>query len=248
MVMLEVSNTVRQKDIEEIASASIVAKLCNKTIFITGATGLLGSEMVFALLAANRLFNYNIKVVGLVRNLAKAEKLFANVLNNTNFQIFVQDVTSDINYSEQVDYIVHTASVTSSKAFVEQPTQTILTAINGTKNILDFANEKKATIIYLSSLEAYGNIILKDGEYVNVADPAVHPRTTIGFKEDGTIVLYVVDGRQPTFSVGLTDLACAEYMKSLGCVAAIRMDGGGSSTMGLRMPGDKTITTNFINS
>ena len=85
--------------------------------------------------------------------------------------------------------------------------------------------------------------ILKDGSPVNTSDPAVHPRTTIGFKEDGTIVLYVVDGRQPTFSVGLTDLACAEYMKSLGCVAAIRMDGGGSSTMALRMPGDNKLTT-----
>ena len=85
--------------------------------------------------------------------------------------------------------------------------------------------------------------ILKDGEFVNTSDPAVHPRTTIGYKADGTIVLYVVDGRQPTFSVGLTDLACAQYMKSLGCVAAIRMDGGGSSTMGLRLPGDKNMTT-----
>jgi len=85
--------------------------------------------------------------------------------------------------------------------------------------------------------------ILKDGEYVNTGDPAVHPRTTIGFKADGTIVLYVVDGRQPTFSVGLTDLACAQYMKSLGCVGAIRMDGGGSSTMAIRMPGDNDLTT-----
>ena len=85
--------------------------------------------------------------------------------------------------------------------------------------------------------------ILKDGTPVNTSDPAVHPRTTIGFKADGSIVLYVVDGRQPTFSVGLTDLACAEYMKSLGCVAAIRMDGGGSSTMALRMPGDNKLTT-----
>jgi len=85
--------------------------------------------------------------------------------------------------------------------------------------------------------------ILKDGNYVNTSDPAVHPRTTIGFKADGTIVLYVVDGRQPSFSIGLTDLACAQYMKSLGCVAAIRMDGGGSSTMGIRMPGDNKITT-----
>jgi len=85
--------------------------------------------------------------------------------------------------------------------------------------------------------------ILKDGNYVNTSSSEVHPRTTIGFKEDGTVVLFVVDGRQPNFSIGLTDLACAQYMKSLGCVGAIRMDGGGSSTMALRLPGDDHVTT-----
>ena len=85
--------------------------------------------------------------------------------------------------------------------------------------------------------------ILKDGNPVNSSSSEVHPRTTIGFKADGTIVFFVVDGRQPGFSVGLTDLACAQYMKSLGCVAAIRMDGGGSSTMGLRLPGDAKMST-----
>lgn len=85
--------------------------------------------------------------------------------------------------------------------------------------------------------------ILKDGELVHMGDPSVHPRTTIGYKADGTIVLWVVDGRQPLLSVGLTDQACAEYMKSLGCVAAIRMDGGGSSNMTVRLPGDSKLTT-----
>ena len=85
--------------------------------------------------------------------------------------------------------------------------------------------------------------ILKDGELVHMGDPSVHPRTTIGYKADGTIVLWVVDGRQPLLSVGLTDQACAEYMKSLGCVAAIRMDGGGSSNMTIRLPGDSKLTT-----
>ena len=85
--------------------------------------------------------------------------------------------------------------------------------------------------------------ILKDGELVHMGDSSVHPRTTIGYKADGTIVLWVVDGRQPLLSVGLTDQACAEYMKSLGCVAAIRMDGGGSSNMTIRLPGDTKLTT-----
>ena len=87
--------------------------------------------------------------------------------------------------------------------------------------------------------------ILDDGQVMSSidGDSVVHPRTTIGFKENGEIVLYVVDGRQPNFSIGLSDRACAEYMASLGCVDAIRMDGGGSSAMTVRLPGDTKLTT-----
>lgn len=114
----------------------------------------------------------------------------------------------------------------------------------GEKLTFDFVNNDKTYDWNNVSQSINGFYeILKDGKPVNTSDPSVHPRTTIGFKEDGSIVLYVVDGRQPTFSVGLTDLACAQYMQSLGCVGAIRMDGGGSSTMALRMPGDTKLTT-----
>ena len=114
----------------------------------------------------------------------------------------------------------------------------------GEKVTFDFVNNDKSYDWNNVSQSINGFYeILKDGKPVNTSDPSVHPRTTIGFKEDGSIVLYVVDGRQPTFSVGLTDLACAQYMQSLGCVGAIRMDGGGSSTMALRMPGDTKLTT-----
>ena len=164
--MFEVENLIRQKDIAEIASSEILAQYKNKTLFITGATGLLGSEIVFALLCANRLFEYNIKIIGLVRNIEKAKKIFSKVINNPNFELLVQDVNSQINYSAQVDFVIHTASVTSSKAFVEQPVETIMTAINGTNNVLDFAKSKQASFKYLSSLEAYGKIVLKDGEYL----------------------------------------------------------------------------------
>ena len=70
-----------------------------------------------------------------------------------------------------------------------------------------------------------------------------HPRTTLGYTKDGKIVVYVADGRQPGVAIGMTDLECAEYMESLGCVAAIRMDGGGSSNLSIRLPGDTKVTT-----
>ena len=70
-----------------------------------------------------------------------------------------------------------------------------------------------------------------------------HPRTTLGYKANGEVVIYVADGRQPSVAVGMTDLECAEYMESLGCVAAIRMDGGGSTNLSIRLPGDTKVTT-----
>ncbi len=57
-----------------------------------------------------------------------------------------------------------------------------------------------------------------------------NPRTLIGQKADDTIVWVVVDGRSLTSS-GITIYQSAELMKSLGCVTAANLDGGGSSEM-----------------
>jgi exopolysaccharide biosynthesis protein len=58
-----------------------------------------------------------------------------------------------------------------------------------------------------------------------------HPRTAAGVCADGTIILAVVDGRQPKIGVGMSIDELAALMGELGCVEAINMDGGGSSTM-----------------
>lgn len=61
-----------------------------------------------------------------------------------------------------------------------------------------------------------------------------HPRTLSGQTADGKIILAVIDGRQPGFSVGAPLTQCAHLMRSLGAVMAINHDGGGSSTMIIR--------------
>jgi exopolysaccharide biosynthesis protein len=60
---------------------------------------------------------------------------------------------------------------------------------------------------------------------------ARHPRTAVGVRVDGTPVLVVVDGRQPKIGVGLSINELSALMAELGCVEAINLDGGGSSTM-----------------
>ena len=57
------------------------------------------------------------------------------------------------------------------------------------------------------------------------------PRTGIGIQDDGRLVLVVVDGRQPAYSIGLSTRAFARLMRRLGAVDAVNLDGGGSSTM-----------------
>lgn len=57
-----------------------------------------------------------------------------------------------------------------------------------------------------------------------------HPRTAIGWRADGRLVLITVDGRQKQ-SVGMTMEELAALMLELGCVEAMNLDGGGSTAM-----------------
>ena len=61
-----------------------------------------------------------------------------------------------------------------------------------------------------------------------------HPRTAIGTRKDGALVLVTVDGRQPKKSVGMTIPELAMLMLELGCEEAMNLDGGGSTTMVIR--------------
>lgn len=59
-----------------------------------------------------------------------------------------------------------------------------------------------------------------------------HPRTTVGFTQDSTtLFLFVVDGRQAGFSIGMSLFELADYMLEWGVCHGINFDGGGSSAM-----------------
>ena len=72
-----------------------------------------------------------------------------------------------------------------------------------------------------------------------------HPRTAVGQRADGRIVMLVVDGRRPGYSAGMTNFELAQAMIRLGVVTASALDSGGSSTMAfdgqlLSRPSDTT--------
>ena len=57
------------------------------------------------------------------------------------------------------------------------------------------------------------------------------PRTAVGQRADGGIVLLTTDGRQPGFSVGMTNFELAQALVRFGAVRGMALDGGGSSTL-----------------
>ena len=66
--------------------------------------------------------------------------------------------------------------------------------------------------------------------FFDTSIPKVHPRTAIGYTNEGEMLLLVVDGRQSeSRGVNLDELAW--IMKDIGAVEALNLDGGGSSSI-----------------
>jgi hypothetical protein len=73
--------------------------------------------------------------------------------------------------------------------------------------------------------------LVKNSNNVAGDDPAIHPRTAIGIKKDGKLLLFTVDGRQPGRSLGLKLSEMADILIDFGVHDAINLDGGGSTTL-----------------
>ena len=77
--------------------------------------------------------------------------------------------------------------------------------------------------------------LLRDGEITNATrsiEPPLYPRAALGLDESGsTLILAVLDGKQPGYSLGATLPEFAELLVRAGAFTAINLDGGGSSTL-----------------
>jgi UDP-glucuronate decarboxylase len=146
----------------------------DKTVLVTGATGLIGSYIIDVLMYSNKLKNTNIRVIAQFRNLEHAKKRFFEYVDNDKFHFLSQDVTLPMQIEMEVDYIIHAASNANPKTIVEDPIGTIKANVNGTINLLEYArlhNTKRT--VFLSSSEVYGeptinNSIFSENNFGNV--------------------------------------------------------------------------------
>ncbi len=113
-----------------------------------------------------------------------------------------------------------------------------------TVNVNDRAGDKVDWSTVQSAMGIF-HLLLDNGEVpAGIYETTdVHPRTAMGLKSDGSIVLMQTDGRQAGWSNGLTFRQMIEYMRDeLGCVTIFNFDGGGSSTISATLPGDEKAT------
>ncbi len=171
MKTFDAENPVLREDLDIIAHDTSIPwhALKGKTLLITGVTGLIGGLVAKAILHANHVHDNQTKVIALVRDKQRAAEAFAAYIDIDRIAFHEANITEEINISEDIDYIIHAASVTQSKLFVETPVDVFKTTLWSSSNLLEFARRKKvSSMVYLSSMEIYGSF--EDKENISEDD------------------------------------------------------------------------------
>lgn len=155
------NKAVVKEDMQDLISREYIPfdLLKNKTVLVTGATGMLAYYFTLTLMHLNIEKDYGIRVIALVRNKEKARAKFEGFLGDSRFELLSQDVCEKMNIEGDVDYIFHAAGAASPYFIKNDPTGIIAANTQGTVNVLELAKEKNVTnIVYPSTREIYGKV------------------------------------------------------------------------------------------
>lgn len=153
-------------------------KLEEKSLLITGASGLIGSYLIDVLMYRNIHKGMNCRIIAIGRNKGKAESRFGGYWDSDFFEFRSHDINASVEWDDlnTVDYVLHMASNTHPVAYSTDPIGTVTANIIGTNNLLDFSVMHKATrFVFASSNEVYGenrgDVEVFDEHYCGYIDP-----------------------------------------------------------------------------
>ncbi len=156
--MINYHHSQVQEDLKQLLEQNIPWHLLkDKTVLITGATGMLASYVGFTLLYLNEQLDLNIKPVFLARSEQKLKQVYGDALVNTC--TLVQDVCEPIKYDGNVDYIFHAAGAASPYHIVNDPVGIINANVQGTQQVSELArNSQTKNVVFASTREVYGHV------------------------------------------------------------------------------------------
>lgn len=167
-----------QEDLDYVRSLDLPwDKLKNKSVLLSGATGMIGSFLIDVLLNKNEKDSLNCTVYALGRNEQKARARFSKYAEDEHFIFVSYDVNMPLIRDDirTVDYVLHLASNTHPMQYATDPIGTITTNIIGLQNMLELAVAHQVTrFAFASSNEIYGenrgDVELFDEHYCGYID------------------------------------------------------------------------------
>lgn len=146
------------KDVRDVlACVPHVDTLFNKSILITGATGMICSSVVELLFELNKSKGANIKIYLAGRSLQRMQQRFYCFTEGVDYSFVEYDATTGHSLSIFPDFIIHGASPADPTSISQQPVQTIYSNLIGLKPLLELCKNKQNTrLLYVSSSEIYG--------------------------------------------------------------------------------------------
>lgn len=222
------SHPLYQEDLANILAVKDIEQLRGKRFLITGATGLIGVQLIDALMQAD-----DVKVIAVGRSREKAKTRLGEHFDNPRFSFMEHDITKPFNYAlcimnYSLDYIIPLASHTHPLAYSLYPVETIMINVRGAEHALELAQQTGATVLYPSTVEVYGNA---QGDDV--------------FTEDYTGMLNLKNARScyPE-SKRVSEALCQSYMAEKGVkVKIVRLSRVFGPTM---LPSDTKASSQFI--
>lgn len=126
-------------------------------ILITGGGGFIGSHL------CRKLLNKKHSVICIDNFITGSRDNIQDLLDNPRFTLIEHDISNPIYIEENVEWVMHFASLASPKYYLKFPIKTLKSGLLGTYNCLGLAKAKGAKFFLASTSEVYG-------------DPLVHPQ------------------------------------------------------------------------
>lgn len=140
-----------------------------RTYLITGATGYIGAALVKSIFRDEKNGeNLKCRMITPVRDIQKASRLLPAGVELLQTDLCDRkSVERLLKVGSGVDYVIHCASITASAEMIAHPVEVTESIINTTQNVLEFVKcSPVKSMVYLSSMEVYGNIDCQNGHRV----------------------------------------------------------------------------------